>query len=91
MLRVLYLVHDLSDPAVRRRVLMLRAGGAEVTLAGFRRGENRLAEVEGILPLELGATEDARFAQRLFAVLGTSVTLPRRLAGLARPDVSTAE
>jgi len=90
MLRVLYLVHDLSDPAVRRRVLMLRAGGAEVTLAGFRRGENRLAEVEGILPLELGATEDARFAQRLFAVLGASVTLPRRLAGLARPDVILA-
>ena len=28
MLRVLYLVHDLSDPAVRRRVLMLQAGGA---------------------------------------------------------------
>jgi hypothetical protein len=24
MLHVLYLVHDLSDPAVRRRVLMLR-------------------------------------------------------------------
>ena len=26
MIRVLYLVHDLSDPAVRRRVLMLTAG-----------------------------------------------------------------
>ena len=28
MLHVLYLVHDLADPAVRRRVLMLQAGGA---------------------------------------------------------------
>jgi succinoglycan biosynthesis protein ExoL len=90
MLRVLYLVHDLSDPAVRRRVLMLSAGGAEVTLAGFRRGENRLADVEGIAPLELGATEDARFGQRVMAVAGAAVTLRRRFAGVARPDVILA-
>ena len=90
MLRVLYLVHDLSDPAVRRRVLMLRAGGAEVTLAGFRRGENRLAAVEGVVPLELGASRDARFAQRLAAVARAAATLSRRLAGTARPDVILA-
>ena len=36
MLRILYLVHDLNDPSVRRRVLMLAAGGAEVVLAGFQ-------------------------------------------------------
>jgi succinoglycan biosynthesis protein ExoL len=90
MLRVLYLVHDLSDPAVRRRVLMLRAGGAEVTLAGFRRGENRMAEVEGVVPVELGATEDARFGQRVMAVMRASAALPRRLRGLARPDVIIA-
>ncbi|CAK7261432.1 MULTISPECIES: glycosyl transferase family 1 [unclassified Shinella] len=90
MLRVLYLVHDLSDPAVRRRVLMLRAGGAEVTLAGFRRGENRLAAVEGVVPVELGATRDARFAQRLAAVARAGATLSRRLAGTAQPDVILA-
>ncbi len=90
MLRVLYLVHDLSDPAVRRRVLMLAAGGAEVTLAGFRRGENRLADIEGVTPLELGATADARFAQRLLAVAGAAAGLARRLAGIARPDVILA-
>ena len=90
MIRVLYLVHDLSDPAVRRRVLMLTAGGATVTLAGFRRGENRLADIEGVAPLELGATADARFAQRLFAVAGAASKLPRLLAGLARPDVILA-
>lgn len=90
MLRVLYLVHDLSDPAVRRRVLMLRAGGAEVTLAGFRRGENRLAAVEGVAPVELGATRDARFAQRLAAVARVGATLRQRLAGMARPDVILA-
>jgi succinoglycan biosynthesis protein ExoL len=90
MLRVLYLVHDLSDPAVRRRVLMLQAGGAEVVLAGFRRGENRLAEIEGIVPVELGATQDAQFTQRLVAVIGATASLGRRLGGVARPDVIIA-
>ena len=40
MLHILYLVHDLSDPAVRRRVIMLQAGGAKVTVAGFRRAQD---------------------------------------------------
>lgn len=90
MPRILYLVHDLSDPAVRRRVLMLTAGGASVTLAGFRRGENRLADIEGVTPLELGATADARFLQRLVAVAGAAITLPRLLAGVPQPDVILA-
>ena len=90
MLRVLYLVHDLSDPSVRRRVLMLQAGEAAVTLAGFRRGENRLADIEGVTPLELGTTADARFAQRLLAIAGAATLLPRHLAGIARPDVILA-
>ena len=45
MLHILYFVHDLADPAVRRRVLMLQAGGALVTLAGFRRDDNALAAI----------------------------------------------
>jgi succinoglycan biosynthesis protein ExoL len=90
MLRVLYLVHDLSDPAVRRRVLMLQAGGAEVMLAGFRRGENRFADIDSITPLELGTTADARFAQRLVAVAGAVARLPLKLAGLPQPDVILA-
>ena len=90
MLRVLYLVHDLSDPAVRRRVLMLQAGGAAVTLAGFRRGTNRLAGIEGIEPIELGVTEDARFAQRVFAVARASASLGRSLRDIVRPDVIVA-
>ncbi len=35
--KILYLVHDLYDPAVNKRILMLKSGGAEVTVAGFRR------------------------------------------------------
>lgn len=87
MLKVLYLVHDLADPAVRRRVLMLREGGAEVTLAGFRRGENRLAEVHGITPIELGRTADAKFAQRIAAVVKAMSGLKGLLKTVDKPDV----
>lgn len=87
MLQVLYLVHDLADPAVRRRVLMLREGGAEVVLAGFRRGENRLAEVHGLTPIELGRTADAKFAQRIGAVAKAMSGLKGLLKGVKKPDV----
>jgi succinoglycan biosynthesis protein ExoL len=87
MLDVLYLVHDLSDPAVRRRVRMLEAGGARVRLAGFRRGAAIVAGQEASSPIELGRTHDARFAQRLAAVASAAVTLGSRLKGMAKPDV----
>lgn len=89
-LRVLYLAHDLADPAIRRRVLMLRAGGAEVMLAGFRRDENPLAAVDGIEPLELGITSDGRFVQRALAVVKASLSAQARLGHLPRPDVIIA-
>jgi succinoglycan biosynthesis protein ExoL len=89
-LRVLYLAHDLADPAIRRRVLMLRAGGAEVMLAGFRRDENPLATIDGIEPLELGITSDGRFIQRALAVLKASLSARARLSHLPRPDVIIA-
>lgn len=87
MLKVLYLVHDLADPAVRRRVLMLTEGGAAVTLAGFRRGDNGLAEVSGVKPIELGRTADGRFAQRMGAVTKAAIRLRGLLKGVERPDV----
>lgn len=89
-LHVLYLAHDLADPAVRRRVLMLSAGGARVTLAGFRRGDNALAAVEGLRPIELGVTADGRFAQRVGAVGKACLNIRRRLRGVTRPDVIIA-
>ena len=87
MLHVLYLVHDLSDPAVRRRVIMLQAGGAEVTLAGFRRARQPVAGLDGILPIDLGETRDGRFAQRLAAVARAALSLRARLQGVRKPDV----
>lgn len=87
MLHVLYFVHDLADPAVRRRVLMLQAGGATVTLAGFRRSDNALALVEGVTPIDLGMTRDGRFAQRLKAVGQAAYSLTGKLKNVSRPDV----
>ncbi|MBB4171032.1 succinoglycan biosynthesis protein ExoA [Rhizobium sp. BK538] len=87
MLKVLYLVHDLADPAVRRRVLMLREGGADVVLAGFRRGENRLAEVHGVVPIELGRTADAKFAQRMSAVAKAMAGLKALLKNVEKPNL----
>lgn len=87
MLKVLYLAHDLADPAVRRRVLMLQEGGAAVTLAGFRRGDNALAAVNGITPIELGRTADGKFGQRMGAVARAMTRLRGILKDMERPDV----
>ncbi|HEV2900024.1 MAG TPA: glycosyltransferase [Pseudaminobacter sp.] len=88
MLHVLYLVHDLSDPAVRRRVIMLQAGGAKVTLAGFRRTAHpAAATVDGLSPIDLGQTEDGKFAQRLLAIGKAALSLRSRLNRVSRPDV----
>jgi succinoglycan biosynthesis protein ExoL len=87
MLQVLYLVHDLADPAVRRRVMMLEAGGAVVTLAGFRRTPGIPAELQRLKPIDLGRTEDGKFAQRLKAVAAAAMTLGPKLGQVGRPDV----
>ncbi|MFS8110540.1 glycosyl transferase family 1 [Rhizobium jaguaris] len=87
MLHILYFVHDLADPAVRRRVLMLQAGGARVTLAGFRRDDNALAAIHGVKPIELGRTRDAQFAQRIAAVAKSALQLRRLLRSVDKPDV----
>jgi succinoglycan biosynthesis protein ExoL len=89
MLHVLYLVHDVSDPAVRRRVLMLREGGARVTLAGFRRAAP-IADIEGDFPIDLGRTGDGRFAQRVLAVASAAVSLGSTLGRIQRPDLIIA-
>ncbi len=90
MLHVLYLVHDISDPAVRRRVKMLKAGGARVTLAGFRRTTSPIAEIEGLAPVDLGPTRDGRFAQRIGAVAKAAMSIGAKLSAVPRPDLIIA-
>ncbi|PWK75807.1 glycosyl transferase family 1 [Aminobacter sp. AP02] len=90
MLHVLYLVHDVSDPAVRRRVIMLKAGGARLALAGFRRTDEPVKDIEGLRPIDLGYTRDGRFAQRIGAVAKASAGMPGSLGGLPTPDLIVA-
>ena len=90
MLQILYLAQDLADPAVRRRTLTLVAGGARVTLAGFRRGDNPLAAIDGVEPIELGTTADGRFAQRIGVVARACLSLQRQLGHVRKPDVIIA-
>jgi hypothetical protein len=79
-LRVLYLVPDLSDPAVQKRVSMLEDGGAAVTLAGFRRTAEPLNTVAGRPVVDFGQTYNGGFAQRLWAVLREVAFLKKRRA-----------
>lgn len=86
-MRVIYLAHDLDDSAIWRRVDMLRLGGAEVTLAGFRRGE-------GPLPgpaMVLGHTQNGRFGARALAVWRAAFSRDlSRLGADGVPDVILA-
>ena len=86
---ILYLVHDLSDAAVRRRITMLEAGGGRVTLAGFRRTAATVTRVGDVPAIDLGRTEDGAFWKRMLTVARTA----RRLSGMlgsAPPDIILA-
>jgi succinoglycan biosynthesis protein ExoL len=87
MLDVLYLAHDVADPAIRRRTLTLEAGGANVTVAGFRRGADTVAE-NGLI--ELGVTRDGRFGQRIAAVAKAVMLLRHKLRGARKPGIIIA-
>ncbi|MDC7676448.1 glycosyltransferase [Asticcacaulis machinosus] len=87
-MRVLYLVHDLEDAAVRRRTLMLEAGGAQVYLAGFRRGPKPAAGSADKV-IDLGETRNGAFAHRAAKTIASAPSLIRALGG-ERPDIIIA-
>lgn len=87
--RIAYFVHDLNDPAVRRRVRMFRAGGAEIALAGFRRGPP-VAAIEGVPAHDLGRTADGRFLKRALATAWTALNGRRAAGGLVGADLIVA-
>jgi hypothetical protein len=89
-LKLAYFVHDLTDPAVARRVRMLKAGGAEVVLLGFRREPEPPSEVEGVRPIDLGRTYDARLAHRAARTALTALGAARLRKHLAGCDVIMA-
>jgi len=85
-LRIAYFVHDLSDPAVSKRVQMLRAAGAEVVVLGFRRQDQVVLTIHGARAIDLGRTHDARLGQRALKVLQQRLSVSSW-----RDDVVTAD
>ncbi len=89
--QIAYLVHDLNDPAVARRIALFRAGGASVALAGFHRGAEAPAVIHGARALDLGITYDARLGHRAAAVLNAALMNASRLRRhFGRPHVLVA-
>lgn len=82
-----YLVHDINDPAVARRVIMLRAAGAEMVVAGFRRDERSPATVAGARVFDLGRTADGALGQRASKVVVTLLRPRALLDAVAGADV----
>lgn len=90
MPRILYLVPNLSDPAVARRVAMFCLGGAEVDIAGFRRADAPPAKLPLANVVELDITHDGRMLHRLLATLRAGRGARGWAKGFARPDVIVA-
>lgn len=90
MPKILYLVHNLSDPSVGRRVAMFTQGGAEVEVAGFRRGDAPPPTLPVGTVVELDITHDGRMMQRLAATVGAACRAPRWAKSLRQPDVIVA-
>ncbi len=63
-MKIAYLVHNLNDPAVERRCVMLERGGAQVLLAGFCRDAVLAAPIAARKPLLLGTSQDAAMLRR---------------------------
>lgn len=88
---VLYVVPYLTDPAVRRRLRMLRVGGAApVAAVGFRRGGDPVRDIDGVPVLDLGRTEDGRLARRVVTLARARAELGRWGRLVERPDVVLA-
>jgi succinoglycan biosynthesis protein ExoL len=88
--RILYLVHNISDPAVERRVAMFRTGGAEVEVAGFVRGDAPPHRLPLETVVQLDITHDGRMLHRLAATVGAALRAPGWSRGLKRPDTIVA-
>lgn len=78
---IAYFVHELADPAVQKRMSMLRAGGGDVTLLGFDRIRGVQTPPHG--GHVLGRTENRKLAARAASVL-FAIPRAQRLASLWR-------
>jgi succinoglycan biosynthesis protein ExoL len=88
--KILYLVHDLNDPGVHKRVAMLRDGGARVVVGGFHRGSQVPAQISVAPAFTFGQTHNGKFVQRLVAVFKQIMRIGRYRADFADADIIIA-
>lgn len=88
--KIAYFVHDLTDPAVHRRVQMLKAGGVAITPIGFRRGQKAPDTIQGMAAVELGRTTDGRLTRRMLSVAGALAKTKSVAAHVRGSDVILA-
>ncbi len=86
-MRLAYLVHDLDDPAVARRLRMLAPHLDDAVVIGFFRAAEPPASVAGWPVVALGRTRDARLGRRVFSVLRARLLLRRLRPHLQGRDV----
>jgi succinoglycan biosynthesis protein ExoL len=89
-MQITYFAHDLTDPAVAKRVQMLCMGGADLRLAGFYRGEQLVAQLGGVEAATLGQTFDQRLMARAALILRRSFDVRRLRNLVAGADVILA-
>ena len=89
-MKIAYLVHDLSDPAVLRRVRMLKLGSAQVIVAGFTRIAEPPKHIDGCEAINLGWTQDGQFLHRIGSVALVACQLERLQNVLAGCNVVIA-
>ncbi|HEY1979800.1 MAG TPA: glycosyl transferase family 1, partial [Xanthobacteraceae bacterium] len=89
-MRIAYLVHNLADPAVAKRVRMLRAFDDEVVLFGFHRDDTVIKQVADVDAIDLGGTRDGGFVQRIAMVAKRCLRLPTWAKPLHDCDVIVA-
>ena len=68
--RIVLLVPDIADTITRNRVESFLEAGHKLNVLGFRRGRYKRADPAGGPHVNLGSTADARYGQRLAAIIG---------------------
>ena len=89
-MRIAYFVQDLVDPAVSRRVAMLRQGGAEIVLYGFCRADEPPVQVAGVAARPIGRSHAGRLAGRAALVLRRRLTVSSWAADSRGADIFVA-
>jgi succinoglycan biosynthesis protein ExoL len=89
-MHITYFAADLTDPATERRLRLLRTGGADISLFGFRRSPQPIPKLAGIAAVDLGQTFDGQLGNRLKQVLRWSVMARHWHETVAASDVVMA-